>query len=180
MKRTSVRWSLILSGLVLCLSPAARAGKVEVARAATVDLAGHETYGFRFKKGLNPKNALASETPVYRVIVEATDKVLRRKGLTRDDESPDLWIEFQGLMQEDLTIEGASTKTVGNVTWVGDPGAFSMQTVRTGTLIAEVYDAADGERLWSAWTSENAATAEKLRKKAGKAAQKIFKEFPAR
>ena len=180
MKNTSSRWFLILTCLVLVLAPAARAGKVEVARAAGADLAGYETYGFRFKEGLHPQNALANETPLYRVIVEATDKTLRRKGRTRDDESPDLWIEFQGLMQEDLTMEGAVSKTVGNVTWVGDPGVFSMQTVRTGTLIAEVYDAADGERVWSAWTSENAATPEKLRKKAAKAAKKIFKEFPDR
>lgn len=169
----------LLIGLAFSLAAPVGASRVEVARAPETDFASYESYGFRFKEGLNPENALSSETPVYREIVGAADKTLARKGMRRDQESPDLWIEFQGLMQEGLTIEGAVSKTVGNVTWVGDPNAFSMQTVRTGTLIVEVYDAASGERVWSGWTNENAATAEKIRKKAGKAAQKIFKEFPA-
>ena len=167
---------LLISTLAVA---AVAAGRVEVARDSETDFSTYASYGFRFKEGLNPKNALASETPIYQSIVKATDQSLVRRGMVRDQEAPDLWIEFQGVLQEGLSIEGGAHKSLGGgVTWVGDPNAFSMQTIRTGTLIAEVYDRESGERVWSAWTSENAPSGQKLRKRAPKAAKRIFSEFP--
>ena len=151
---------------------------VEVARPQGVDYSSYGSFGFKVKEDVPDEHPLGAESPLLEQLREVAKKELLARGMTFiDGGSPDLWITFFGLGQEDLSIEGTS-REVGPVTWVGDPGAHSSRTVIHATLLIEVWDAASGERVWSGWATGESTNREKLRARAPRAARKILEAFP--
>ena len=153
--------------------------KVEVARPAGVDYSGYGSFGFRAKEKIPDGHPLSSGSPLLEEARTAARSELLRRGLTHiEGDTPDLWITFDGLGREELSIEGAR-RDLGPVTWVGDPGAHSSRTVIHATLLVEVFDASTGERVWTGWATDQSTRREKLRARIDKAVQKILEAFPA-
>lgn len=162
-----------------CFAGAAFAAiEIEVARPAEVDYSSYSSFGFKLKEGITADHPLGEHGPVLKQVQEAARKELMGRGLTWvEDGEPDMWITFYGLGREDLTIEGTS-RDLGAVTWVGDPGAHSTRTVIQGTLLIEIFDGRSDERIWSGWATSESISREKLRARAGKATRKILAAFP--
>ena len=164
----------------LALSVWAAAGfasKVEVARSADVDYSAYSTFEVRAKEGIGEDHPLSAGTPIFDTLAAAARQTLAKSDMTAVADSPDIWITFYAVLQDEMTVTG-TTANVGAVTWIGAPGAHSMRTALEGVLIVEAFDAATGERIWSGWASEVAKDRAKLRKKAAKVATRILQEFP--
>lgn len=169
-----------LTWLAICLIgvPGLAAIKVEVARQPDLDYSKYQSFGFRLKEGIPPEQPLGENGDVLKEVRAEAAKLLLNRGMTLvEGETPDIWITFFGLVQESLSIEGTS-RSVGAVTWVGDPGAHSSRTAIQGTLVVEIFDGETDERIWSGWATAEAAQRGKLRARAGKATRKILEEFP--
>lgn len=174
MRRTTM---LLAAGLLLAGVAVARM-QIEVARSPEIDYSVYQSFGFRLMEGVPAKHPLGEHGQVLGEVREAARKTLESRGMTFvESDHPDVWVVFFGLGREDLKIEGTSKK-VGPITWVGDPGAHSTRTVVQGTLIVEIVDAGSDERVWSGWATDESASREKLRARAGKATRRILAEFP--
>lgn len=152
--------------------------KIEVARQPDVDFSAYQSFGIRAMTDVPPEHPLGEEGTLFKQVSEAARDALLARGMTYvEGDTPDVWLTFFGLSNEDLTIEG-TTRKLGGVTWVGDPGAHSSRTVIEGTLIIQVVDSETEERVWSGWASMESADRDKLRARAGKATKKILDVFP--
>lgn len=173
-----MKQALSLVALSLIAGAALAAIEVEVARPQGVDYSSYSSFGFKLREGVSADHPLGEHGPVLKQVRAAAQAELLSRGLALvKGGEPDMWITFYGLGREDLSIEGTS-KDLGPVTWVGDPGAHSSRTVIQGTLLIEVFDAKSGERIWSGWATSQSISREKLRARAGKATRKILEAFP--
>ena len=173
-----MRHGVAVAALFLVAGMAAAAVEVEVARRADVDYSAYQTFAFRPKEGVPADHPLGENSHLLEELREAAARTLLARGMTKiEGDTPDVWITFFGLGREDLSIEGTS-KDLGPVTWVGDPGAHSSRTVVHATLIVEVHDAESDERVWSGWATGSSISREKLRARAAKLTRKILEEFP--
>ena len=156
----------------------ASAMEIEVARSRDVDYSAYTSFGFRVKEGIPPEHPLGEDGHMLKEVQDAAAETLLRRGMTLiKGDTPDLWVSFFGLHEEEFTAEGVR-KELGGVTWVGDPGAHSTRTVLHATLIVEVHDASTGERVWSGWATGSTSNPEKIRARAAKATRKVLEEFP--
>lgn len=173
-----MRLGAAFAALFLIAGAAVAAVEVEVARSQDVDYAAYQSFGFRAKEGLPADHPLGENSHLLEQVREAASKTLLGRGMTLvEGDEPDVWITFYGLGREDLSIEGTS-KDLGVVTWIGDPGAHSTRTVVHATLVVEIHDAERDERVWSGWATGSSISREKLRSKAGKVTRKILGEYP--
>lgn len=171
--------ALVLVAICLLGAAAADAFKVEVARSPGVDYSAFRSFGFKAQDGIPADHPLGEDGELFKEVSEAAAEALLARGLTRvEGDTPDLWVTFFGLTEEELSIEGTSKKLGPGVRWIGDPGAHSSRTVLHATLIVEIHDAAGKERIWSGWASGDTQNPEKIRSRAAKAVRKILAEFP--
>lgn len=169
-----------LSFVALCLiaTAAAAAIEVEVARTPDIDYSNYHSFAFRGKEGTPEGHPLGEDGPLLKRVQEEATQVLLKRGLTLiKGGEPDVWISFFGLVSEGLAVTG-TTKNVGSVKWVGDPGAHSTRTSVQGTLIIEMFDAESDERVWSGWATAESKDRDKLRARAEKMTRKILEAFP--
>jgi hypothetical protein len=154
--------------------------EVETARPPGADYSSYGSFGVRAKEGVPAGHPLGEQGDLFKAARDAAVKTLLAQGLTLvEDGEPDIWVTFYGLEEEELSVEGTSKK-IGKVTWVGDPGAHSTRTVDSETLIVEVYDGASGERIWSGWATGGSSNPDKLIGLAAKMVRKVLLELPIR
>ena len=167
--------------IILLTATVALAGSApEVRTKAGTDFSRYISYAWAPKKDLVEGNPLEDGSPLDVKIKSAADRELLGKGYQRTgpDADPSLLINYVGVAQDRLDMEGVTKEVSPGVKWIGDPDAHRMRSYREGTLVFEVIDTESGEMVWSGWITELAPTSEKLQAKASKAASKIFKHFP--
>lgn len=169
---------LLVAAIGVVGAVVASAMEIEVARSRDVDFSAYTSFGFRVKDGIPPEHPLGEDGHMLKEVQDAAAETLLRRGMTLiKGDTPDVWVSFFGLREEEYTAEGVR-KELGGVTWVGDPGAHSTRTVQHATLIVEIYDASTDERIWSGWATGSTSNPEKIRARAAKATRKVLEEFP--
>ncbi len=165
------------------LAVAAYAAKpVEIRAQEGVDFSGFQSYAWTSHEYLDKDSPLREGAELDRKIRGAADKLLKKRGFQRveREESPDLMINYVGMGNDYFQADGITKEIAPGVKWIGDPHSHSMRSYREGTLVFEVIDTASEEMVWSGWVTELAPSIAKLRAKAEKATQKVFKHFPSR
>ena len=163
--------------------------KVETKYDHGVDFQRYKTYAWK-EPELATKQNKEFEKVIQQALVDAANAQLRAKGLTENQDSPDLYVTYSG---------GSSTKDskaaaayapqdlrgygVGQV-WTSNaiPGSIPNVWVSTeGVLLFEVTDARTDSVVWSSLLRkkiDRSKMPKDLDKSAGEIAKKAFRDFP--
>ena len=114
-------------------------------------------------------------------IVAAVDRQLAAKGLTPVDSTgnPDVLVVYRVGLHQDLEVNGYDNRWAGPV---GGPSWARLERVQVGTLAVGIIDAKTRSMVWRAAASKDLdlnQSPEKWEKKLNKAAEKMFKHYPA-
>ena len=167
MKRTFGRLSL-MALTVSMVAATAWAQHVNVDYDRDVDFSKYNTYAWR--PGQPAANPLVDKR-----ILTAVDKELTAKGWTRTEASPGAIVTYQTAIgaERRLNAWGSGPR------WGGWSGTVNAETILTGQLVVDVYDAVTRQLMWRGITSDTATdNAHKNEKRLNEAVAKLFKQFP--
>ncbi|HKB12128.1 MAG TPA: DUF4136 domain-containing protein [Vicinamibacterales bacterium] len=160
-------------GIAICvssISAAAWAQKVTVDYDKGVDFSKYRSYAWA--EGGSAPNPL-----VHKRIVNAIDGQLAARGWTKTaaaDASPSAIVVYHAAIdaERELNTWGSGPR------WNGF-GNARLETILTGQLIVDVYDAATKELVWRGYASDTVSDdQEKNEKRLNEAVAKLFKQFP--
>jgi len=122
---------------------------------------------------------------VHKRIINAVDGQLRNKGLTQVESEPDVYITYHGGPSEKVVVDTTHHGYGYGAGWrwrrYGGMGT-STSTVRTykqGTLIVDIYKAAEKELIWRGTATGTVGDDPKEKeKKINKGVAKIFEKYP--
>lgn len=135
----------------------------------SVDFSVYRTYAW--KEGTQARRAEAQK-----LIIDAVERDLLRKGLTRVEQDPDVYVATHALVDRHTPKELADPTYWDFVTGVTNIDAFD---VRGGTLVVDVIDAGTMERVWRGVASEPVkGKPGQAFKKIDSVVQSILKHFP--
>ena len=126
---------------------------------------------------------------VNNMIVEAVERELTSRGLTKVDADPDLLVVYLAATGPNLQVASVPFYTVVNPAYSGMVGSASMTMwdVTTGTLVIDLFDrkaertvfrGSTTEVLQRAPSADPAADAKLVSKPINKGIAKIFKKYP--
>lgn len=143
----------------------------------TANFAAFKTYAQ--KQGTPVGNPLIDQR-----FVDAIDTELAMKGLTKNDESPDLLVAYHVAAdkQKDISTWSTGTSPYG-WSWGGGWGTTDVRVsdILVGTLVIDVVDAGKNQVVWrgvGVKEIDPQAKAEKRDKNVKQAVQKILKNYP--
>ncbi len=181
------RIALVVAPIVALLavgSAQVSVAKVETSHKPETDFSRYRTYAWEEHPGLQAHHPLAQGSDLDRLIREAADAALKKKGFEKlegpERGEPDFTVNFVAFVADELEIEGVSIEIAPRVTWIGDPDEHSQRSHQRGTLVVEIRDRESGEIVWSGWSQDAAPTVVRLRKKAASTVKKILAHFPPR
>jgi hypothetical protein len=145
----------------------------------TVDFSKYKTWGW--KEDGSIKNDI-----IARRIQTLLATELGKKGLTRSDDNPDLWVAVHGRMSKETQINyynsGWGYGWRGG--WGGGGMGVSTATVSeipVGTLVVDLVDAKEKELVWRGTATDTLKperTPEEKEKALGEALAKLFEGYP--
>jgi hypothetical protein len=112
-------------------------------------------------------------------IVEAVDKELQAKGLTKVDANPDVWVVYSNSIHDQKEVIG--TGYGFGPAWDWGPGNVTYNTYVTkqGTLVVEIADSKDKELLWRGSATDTISdNSNKNINNLNKAISKMFSYYP--
>jgi hypothetical protein len=161
-----VRVSLLMT--CVCVVPAmAGAQKVGADYDKDVDFSKFTTYVWRAGQS-------APSPLTHKRIVAAIDEQLAAKGWKQSESSPGAIVVYHAGLEEErrLNAWGSGPR------WNGF-GSASAETILTGQLVVDIYDAMTGELVWRGFATDTATdNPEKNQKKIKDAVAKLFKQLP--
>ena len=178
------------AAFALLLPPAVTAQKVETDYAHGTDFAKYKTYKL-VKIGENPDVSQL----VDQRIVSALEEELANKGLTKNEDNPDLLVGYQAAISHQTQLNTYGSTVGGGPGWGVGPGwgygwggnmgmASTMSTtteskIRNGTLVVDVMDPKQKQLLFRGIATDTLSDkAEKNTKKLQKSLAKIFQKYP--
>jgi hypothetical protein len=144
----TTRRELLAIALLLLASPVLaqqlRLPKVEVDADPEADFSSFHTYGWK-----DPARPAANPT-VHTSIIWYVDAELRKKGLEKVDENPDLWVRYYAKGESRLkgTPQQSDSRLPGGTGSL--TASVDFEKVREGTLILELQRASDEKVVWRA------------------------------
>jgi uncharacterized protein DUF4136 len=174
---------LILLTAILFATPAVtRAQKVTVDYDKSANFASYKTY--KWSEGKGARNPIVNQ-----MIIDAVDRELAAKGLTKTDANPDVRFSFFAAAGFDLQVAQPSwTNALSPVIYNGVNANGLMWDVTTGTLLLDAFDNRTDQMVWRGYakgtlsqapSANAAADAKKVEKVVKKAISKMFQKFPA-
>lgn len=172
---------IIFASTLLCTL--VQAQKTSAAYDETANFASYKTFAFDKAGARNPY--------VNNLIVEAVERELTARGLTKVAGDPDLRVVYLAAAGYDLQVQNVPFYHVVNPAYSGLVGsaAQSMWDVTTGTLVIDLLDV-KAERtvfrgtvrdvLQRAPSADLAADAKVVSKPINKGVAKIFKKYPVK
>ena len=162
--------------LTLLLSTIAFGQKVNVDWDRQANFSSFHTY--MWEKSPTPAQGFWNDR-----IMEAVDKQLQAKGLSKVESNPDLWVVYTKHIQDQKQVVGTGYNMGPYWGWGlwGGPTNVTYNTYITkeGTLVVEIADARNKELLWrGAATQTISDNSNKNIKKLDSAVEKLFKNFP--
>jgi hypothetical protein len=166
MIRSNVKTALVSACAVL-IPVIASAQKILVDYDKAVDFAKFKSY--TYAAGQPAANPL-----IHKRIIDGLDKQLASKGWTRSESEPSAIVVYYAAVDEQrqLNAWGSGPR------WSGY-GTASVETILTGQIVVDVYDARTEQLLWRGFASDTITDkAEKNEKKLNEALARLFKQFP--
>jgi uncharacterized protein DUF4136 len=179
MKSVLTKTGAILACLILCT--VAQAQKTSAAFDKNVDFSSFKTYGFDKEGARNPY--------VNSLIVEAIERELNSRGLTKVDVDPDLKVVYLAATVPNLQVQNVPFYHVVNPAYSGMVGSATMNMwdVTTGTLVIDLFERKTDrvvfrgtitDVLQRAPSADLKADAKIVSKPINKGVAKIFKKYP--
>ena len=160
---------------------AAYAQKVTVEYDKTVDFSRFKTYA------IDPVDN--SPRPMLRIAVQAAvQDDLGKRGLTKVDSNPDLYVQMYGAVDTDMTahyhdpIYGGYVPPInsGITLWHNVPGTVTTVVIPKGTLVIDLIDANKKELVWRGIAKQKLSDKkEKLVDQVNTAVEKMLQQYPA-
>jgi hypothetical protein len=172
---------LITILLILSVASVAMAQKIKVASDPNADLTRYRTYGWA--KGMVSPNPI-----IHQIIVEAVDRAMTSKGLTKVETDPDIKVVVWAVTDSNMHISYPSWYPGMNSIATGVAVGAQQWPVTEGTLVIDITDAVTKNSVWrgtathtlSSGPSGSAAKdAKSVEKPIRKAVEKMFKKYPA-
>src|SRR5262245_56070082 len=183
MKKTTRVLSLVMAGAVLVLwSAAAAAQTVKYNFLPGTDFSKYRTY-----KWVRVPNAQYPNDIVDTQIKQSIDSKFALKGLTQNEQNPDLVIAYQVAVNQEKQWNSYSTggDMWGWGRWGGWGGmqttTTTSQTINIGTLNLDMYDAAAKQQIWRGEATKTLGSGKdpnKVKKNLDKAMAKMLKNYP--
>jgi hypothetical protein len=167
--------------LVLALSCAtAHAQKITVEYDKTRDFSKYKTYA------IDPVDN--APRPMLRLSIQAAvQDDLGKRGLTKVDSNPDLYVQMYGAIDTDFTthyhdpIYGGAIPPIntGITLWHNIPGTVTSVVIPKGTLMIDVLDANKKELVWRGIAKQKLSDQrDKLLDQVNTAVEKLFQQYP--
>ena len=173
--------AMLVLSLILC--SVVQAQKTSAAFDEKVDFSTYKTFAFDKEGARNPfVNAL---------IVQAIERELTARGLTKVDTDPDLKVVYLAATVPDLQVQSVPFYHVVNPAYSGLVGSATMNMwdVTTGTLVIDLLDRKSDrtvfrgtitEVLQRAPSADLKADAKIVTKPINKGIAKVFKKYPVK
>jgi len=169
--------------LSLTLCSVVQAQKTSAAFDEKVDFSNYKTFAFDKGGARNPY--------VNALIVEAIERELIARGLTKVDTDPDLKVSYLAATVPNLQVQNVPFYHVVNPAYSGMVGSATMNMwdVTTGTLVIDLWDRKSDrvifrgtitEVLQRAPSADLQADAKIVSKPINKGVAKIFKKYPVK
>jgi Domain of unknown function (DUF4136) len=178
MTKTAV---ICLATLILC--SVAQAQKTSAAFDKNVDFSNFKTFAFDKEGARNPY--------VNALIVEAIERELTTRGLSKVDVDPDLKVVYLAATVPNLQVQNVPFYHVVNPAYSGMVGSATMNMwdVTTGTLVIDLLDRKNNrvvfrgtitDVLQRAPSADLKADAKIVSKPINKGVAKVFKKYPVK
>jgi hypothetical protein len=168
--------TLALLVLGLLVSSAAVAQKTNIDWDRQADFSQYHTYAWQ--KSPHPAKGFWDQR-----IIDAVDKQLQAKGLTKVDSNPDMWVVYSNSIHDQKEVVGTGYNMGPYWGWGywGGPTTTTYNTwvTRIGTLVVELSDAKQHELLWRGSATDTISdNSTKNIKTLDNAVTKLFKNYP--
>ena len=162
--------------MTLLISSAAVAQKTNVDWDRQANFSQYHTYAWQ--KSPHPAKNFWNDR-----IIDAVDKQLQAKGLTKVDSNPDLWVVYSNSIHDQKEVVGTGYNMGPYWGWGywGGPTTTTYNTyvTRIGTLVVELSDPKQHDLLWRGSVTDTIKdNSEKNIKILDKAVTKLFKDYP--
>ena len=152
------------------------AQKTDIDWDRTANFANFHTYSW--EKSPHPAKGFWNDR-----IIDAVDKELQAKGLTKVDSNPDMWVVYSNSMKDQKQVVGTGYGMGPGWGWGGwgGPGQVTYNTyvTKVGTLVVELADAKNKQLLWrGAATDTISDNSNKNINNLNKAVSKLFQNYP--
>ena len=172
---------VFLASFMLCI--VVQAQKTTAAFDEKVDFSSYKTFAFDKEGARNPF--------VNKLIVDAVERELTSRGLTKVDVEPDLKVVYLAATVPNLQVQNVPFYHVVNPAYSGMVGSATMNMwdVTTGTLVIDLLDRKSDrvvfrgtikEVLQHAPTADLKGDAKTVSKPINKGVAKIFKKYPVK
>ena len=172
---------MFLAGFILCT--VVQAQKTSAAFDEKVDFSNYKTFAFDKEGARNPY--------VNMLIVEAVERELTSRGLTKVSTDPDLKVVYLAATLPNLQVQNVPFYHVVNPAYSGIVGSATMNMwdVTTGTLVVDLFDRKSDrvvfrgtvkDVLQRAPSADLKADAKIVSKPINKGVAKIFKKYPVK
>ena len=173
--------ALFLASFILCI--VVQAQKTSAAFDETVDFSNFKTFAFDKEGARNPY--------VNTLIVQAIERELTSRGLTKVTADPDVKVAYLAATVPNLPVQSVPFYHVVNPAYSGMVGSATMNMwdVTTGTLVIDLWDRKSDrvvfrgtitEVLQRAPSADLQADARTVAKPINKGVAKIFKKYPVK
>jgi len=116
----------------------------------------------------------ASNPLVHKRIVSGIEAQLASKGWTQNNETPNALVVYYAAIDAERQLNAWGN----GPRWNGF-GSAKIETILTGQLVVDVYDARNEELIWRGVVSDEVSDKpEKNEKRLNEAIAKLFKQFP--
>jgi Domain of unknown function (DUF4136) len=181
MKSLKITIVVVLASALLC--SVAQGQKTSAAFDKNIDFSNYKTFAFDKAGARNPF--------VNMMIVEAIERELNARGLTKVNADPDLNVVYLAAIGPNLQVASVPFYQVVNPAYSGMVGsaAMAMWDVTTGTLVIDLFDRKTdrvvfrgtiNEVLQRAPSADLQADAKIVSKPINKGIAKIFKKYPVK
>jgi len=171
-----------LAALLFVFSATASAQDIKYNFLQGTDFSKYKTY-----KWVKVPNAQYPNSILDDQIVKAIDAQLALKGLSKDEQNPDLYVAYQVAVNQEKQWNSYSTggDMWGWGGWGGWGGmsttTTTSQTINIGTLDCDIYDTSTKKQVWRGEASKTLGSGKdplKVQKNINKAMAKLFKKYP--
>ena len=157
----------VLAACLSLMSTAAFAQKVNVDYDKEADFSKFRSY--KWERGQSAASPLVDKR-----IVGAIESQLASKGWAKTDETPSAIVVYHAAIDAEKQLNAWGT----GPRWRGI-GTVTVDTIYTGQLVVDVYDAATRQLLWRGMVSDTVTDKpEKNERRLNEAVAKLFKQFP--
>jgi hypothetical protein len=167
-------------GVCLLAASAAAALDVRTSHTEGVDFASYRTWSWKTMERA-ADHPLAEGSALDRRIRAAVERELAEKGMSRTEESPDLWVTYDGVVMAEYGVGGVHVD-YGPVAWVGYTAAEMGEAFQRGMLSLSFADGASGETVWRGFATnvDRQPSPETMARRAEKAIGRMLRDYPPR